>query len=145
MCSNSISSVHKLSTCLDDSMLVALFHCREGRAFHWIMVIFPHPLSQLWWSENFESLPVFSVLRKGGVSLVEWFKFQLPWGEWKLLPLVDEQTVIFHFDASFRITWKSHFNCEKILRLLDLDYDFSVDETKELIKRDYKYRKNGLT
>lgn len=92
---------YKLSTCLGDSMLVALFHCREGGTCHWIMVIFPHPLSQVWWSEKFRKLQLlaFSVLLKGGVSLVEWFKFQLL-GWMEVATLGREAAVIFHFDAS---------------------------------------------
>lgn len=126
---------YKLSTCLGDSMLVALFHCREGGTCHWIMVIFPHPLSQVWWSEKFRKLQLlaFSVLLKGGVSLVEWFKFQLlggmnggcyPWSR---------SSGNFSFR---RLCYELRENlvptyCEKILRLLDLDYDFSRSLMKQ--------------
>lgn len=119
--------LYKLSKCLDDSMLVALFHCREGRAFHWIMVIFPHPLSQIWWPEKFRKLPVFSVL--GGV--------QVPTtgvnGE---DCLVDKRTVIFHFDAC--VSWITR----KSREIVKNSSQFFVDETKELIERGY--RKNSL-
>lgn len=97
------------------------------------MVIFPHPLSQIWWPEKFRKLPVFSVL--GGV--------QVPTtgvnGE-DCYCLVDGN---FSFRRLCFVNFMNFVNfTRKSREIVKNSSRLFVDETKELIERGY--RKNSL-